>query len=29
MNIRDKSIFVINKYNKKIMKFDEFINEEY
>jgi hypothetical protein len=27
MNIRDESIFVINEYNKKMMKFDEFINE--
>jgi hypothetical protein len=27
MNIRDESIFVINEYNKKVMKFDEFINE--
>jgi uncharacterized protein YeaO (DUF488 family) len=24
MNIHDKSIFVMNKYNKKMMKFDEF-----
>jgi hypothetical protein len=24
MNIRDESIFVINEYNKKVMKFDEF-----
>jgi hypothetical protein len=28
INIRDKSIFVINEYSKKVMKFDEF-NEEY
>ncbi len=27
VNIRDESIFVINEYNKKVMKFDEFINE--
>ncbi len=27
MNIRDESIFVINEYNKKVMKFDEFTNE--
>jgi hypothetical protein len=27
MNIRDESIFVINEYNKKVIKFDEFINE--
>jgi hypothetical protein len=27
MKIRDESIFVMNEYNKKIMKFDEFINE--
>jgi hypothetical protein len=27
MNIRNKSIFVINEYNKKVMKFDKFINE--
>ncbi len=25
MNIRDESIFVMNKYNKKIVKFEEFI----
>jgi hypothetical protein len=24
MNIRDESIFVMNEYNKKVMKFDEF-----
>jgi hypothetical protein len=24
VNIRDESIFVINEYNKKVMKFDEF-----
>ncbi len=28
VNIRDESIFVINEYNKKVMKFDEF-SEEY
>ncbi len=27
MKIRDESIFVMNEYNKKVMKFDEFINE--
>ncbi len=27
MNIRDESIFVMNEYNKKMMKFDEFIEE--
>ncbi len=27
VNIRDESIFVINEYNKKVMKFDEFIEE--
>jgi hypothetical protein len=27
MNIRDESTFVINEYNKKVMKFDEFTNE--
>jgi hypothetical protein len=27
VNIRDESIFVINEYNKKVMKFDEFTNE--
>jgi hypothetical protein len=27
INIRDESIFVINEYNKKVMKFDEFIDE--
>jgi hypothetical protein len=27
VNIRDKSTFVINEYNKKVMKFDEFISE--
>jgi hypothetical protein len=27
INIRDESIFVINEYNKKAMKFDEFIDE--
>ncbi len=27
INIRDESIFVINEYNKKIMKFDEFIEK--
>jgi hypothetical protein len=25
MNIRDENIFVMNKYNKKIVKFEEFI----
>jgi hypothetical protein len=28
MNIRDESIFVMNEYNKKVMKFDE-LTEEY
>ncbi len=27
INIRDESIFVMNEYNKKIVKFEEFINE--
>jgi hypothetical protein len=27
MNIRDESIFVMNEYNKKMMKFDEFIEK--
>ncbi len=27
MNIRDESIFVMNEYNKKIVKFEEFITE--
>ncbi len=27
MKIRDENIFVMNEYNKKVMKFDEFINE--
>jgi hypothetical protein len=27
MNIRDESIFVINEYNKKLMKFNEFIEK--
>ncbi len=27
MNIRDESIFVMNEYNKKVMKFDEFTEE--
>jgi hypothetical protein len=27
MKIRDESIFVMNEYNKKVMKFDEFTNE--
>ncbi len=27
INIRDESVFVINEYNKKVMKFDEFIDE--
>jgi hypothetical protein len=27
MNIRDESIFVINEYNKKVIKFEEFTNE--
>ncbi len=27
MNIRDESIFVMNEYNKKIVKFEEFIIE--
>ncbi len=27
IDIRDESIFVINEYNKKVMKFDEFIDE--
>jgi hypothetical protein len=27
MKIHDESIFVMNEYNKKVMKFDEFINE--
>ncbi len=27
INIRDESIFVINEYNKKVMKFDEFTDE--
>jgi hypothetical protein len=27
VNIRDESIFVMNEYNKKIVKFEEFITE--
>jgi hypothetical protein len=27
MNIRDESIFVMNEYNKKIVKFEEFITD--
>jgi hypothetical protein len=27
MNIRDESTFVMNEYNKKIVKFEEFITE--
>ncbi len=27
MNIRDESIFVINEYNKKVMKFDKIIKK--
>jgi hypothetical protein len=27
VKIRDESIFVMNEYNKKVMKFDEFTNE--
>ncbi len=27
MNIRDENIFVMNEYNKKIVKFEEFITE--
>ncbi len=27
VNIRDESIFVMNEYNKKVMKFDEFIEK--
>jgi hypothetical protein len=27
VNIRGESTFVMNEYNKKMMKFDEFINE--
>ncbi len=27
MNIRDESIFVMNEFNKKVMKFDEFIEK--
>jgi hypothetical protein len=27
MKIRDESILIMNEYNKKVMKFDEFTNE--
>jgi uncharacterized protein YeaO (DUF488 family) len=27
VNIRDESIFVMNEYNKKMIKFDEFTEE--
>jgi hypothetical protein len=27
MNIRDENIFIMNEYNKKIVKFEEFITD--